>query len=256
MDIKLFFLGTGTSQGVPMLGCSCNVCKSSDPRDKRLRTSVIVKFKNKNILIDSGPDFRYQMLRSNFRTVDAILFTHQHRDHTAGLDDLRAVYYLNKKPISMYAESRVFDYIKTEFSYMFGPNYPGQPKFDMNNISNHAFSIFGIEILPIRAMHHKLPVLGFKIGGLTYITDANYISESEKKKFLGTDILILNSLQIEKHISHYNLEDSLSLIEEIKPRKAYLTHIGHKMGLHSEVQKKLPTNVHLAYDNLCIQTKY
>ncbi len=256
MDIKLIFLGTGTSQGVPMVGCSCNVCRSNDERDKRLRNSVIVKIKNKNILIDSGPDFRYQMLRSNFRTVDAILFTHQHRDHTGGLDDLRAVYYLNKKPISMYAERRVFGYIKTEFSYMFGPHYPGQPKFDMINISNHPFTIFGIEILPIRVMHHKLPVLGFKIGGLTYITDANYISDIEKNKFVDTDTLILNSLQIEKHISHYNLDESLRLIEEINPRIAYLTHIGHKMGFHSDVQKKLPSNVHLAFDNLSIQTEY
>ena len=251
MQIKALFLGTGTSQGVPVVGCSCVVCKSNNFKDKRLRSSLLLSIDNYNILIDVGPDFRAQILRSNHLTIDSVLFTHQHRDHTGGLDDLRPIYYLNKKPISLYAESNVCNAIKKDFSYIFSDfDYPGKPKLHLHPIDNKSFSISNLEITPIRVMHYKLPIFGYRIEDLAYITDANYISESEKKKLLGLKILILNSLQKENHISHYNLKQSLALIKELKPKKAYLTHISHEMGLHDEVMRDLPENVFLSYDNL------
>ena len=251
MRIKLIFLGTGTSQGVPMLGCSCIVCKSTNFKDTRLRSSILISINSFNILIDIGPDFRYQMLRTNCPSIDAVLFTHQHRDHTAGIDDLRPIYYKQKNPIPLYAEKIVFDYIYSGFDYLFGvKDYPGKPKFQLNNIINNTFFISNIKVTPIRVMHHKLPVFGYRIGDVSYITDANYISEKEKEKLIGTKLLIINSLQKEKHISHYNLNDTLNLINEIKPKEAYLTHIGHGMGLHNKVEEELPQNIHLAYDNL------
>ena len=251
MKIKVIFLGTGTSQGVPMLGCSCLVCNSTNFKDKRLRSSILISISNFNILIDIGPDFRYQMLRTNCCYIDAVLFTHKHRDHTAGIDDLRPIYYKQKKPIPLYAEEIVFDYIRSGFDYLFGlKDYPGKPKFKLNNIINEPFFISNIKVTPIRVMHHKLPVFGYRVGDLSYITDANYISEQEKEKIIGTKLLIVNSLQKDKHISHYNLKETLKLINELKPNKAYLTHIGHGMGLHQQVEQELPENVHLAYNNL------
>ena len=251
MKIKVLFLGTGTSQGVPMLGCSCLVCNSTNLKDKRLRSSILISINNFNILIDIGPDFRYQMLRASCPYIDAVLFTHQHRDHTAGIDDLRPIYYKQKKPIPFYAEQIVFDYVRSSFDYLFGfKDYPGKPQFKLNNIINKPFLISNIMVTPIRVMHHKLPVFGYRIGDLSYITDANYISDKEKAKLIGTKLLIINSLQKEKHISHYNLNDTLSLINEIKPEEAYLTHLGHGMGLHNQVEKELPKKIHLAYDNL------
>lgn len=251
MQIKANFLGTGTSQGVPVIGCTCMVCQSKNEKDKRLRSSLFISINNFNILIDIGPDFREQILKLNQFSIDAILFTHQHRDHTAGLDDLRPIYYMDKKPIALYAENSVFKAIKNDFNYLFlGANYPGKPKFSLNTISTDDFQIFNMKITPIRVMHHKLPVLGYRIGNLSYITDANYISDDEKNKLMGSEILIINSLQKEKHISHFNLQQSLSLIAEIQPKKAYLTHISHAMGVHDEIEKELPENVYLAYDNL------
>ena len=251
MKIKVIFLGTGTSQGVPMLGCTCLVCKSTNTKDKRLRSSILISINSFNILIDVGPDFRHQMLRANCPSIDAVLFTHQHRDHTAGIDDLRPIYYKQKKPIPLYAENMVFDYIRSGFDYLFGlKDYPGKPKFQLHDIINKPFPISNIQVTPIRVMHHKLPVFGYRIGDLCYITDANFISEKEKEKLIGTKLLIINSLQKEQHISHYNLNDTLNLINEIKPSEAYLTHIGHGMGLHNQVEQELPQNIHLAYDNL------
>ena len=251
MQIKVKFLGTGTSQGVPMVGCTCQVCKSNNTKDSRLRSSILISIDSFNILIDIGPDFRYQMLRINCKSVDAILFTHQHRDHTAGIDDLRPIYYKNKKPISLFAEKFVFDQIKSDFHYLFGTkDYPGKPKFKLNVIKNSSFLVSKILVTPIRVMHYKLPVFGYRIGDLAYITDANYIEEREKAKLFGIKVLIINSLQKDKHISHYNLDESLNLIDEVKPQKAYLTHIGHGMGLHNHVNKELPRNVYLAFDNL------
>lgn len=254
MKGTLLFLGTGTSQGVPVIGCNCIVCKSTNKKDHRLRSSVLLKTRICNILIDIGPDFRIQMLNSKHSELSSILLTHQHRDHTAGLDDIRPVYYLNKKAINLYAENHVAKSMKHDFKYLFdGPDYPGKPKININIIENKPFLLSNIPIIPIRAMHYKLPILGYRIGDLTYITDANYIAPEEKKKVLGSKVFIINSLQKKNHISHYNLEQSLDLIKELKPETAYLTHISHEMGLHDAVSKELPNNVFLAYDNLEIE---
>jgi len=257
MQIKVIFLGTGTSQGVPVIGCNCKVCQSKNVKDQRLRSSVLISINNYNILIDIGPDFRSQMLNSKMSSVDCILFTHHHRDHTAGLDDIRPVFYLHKKSIQLFAERNVLDSLQHDYRYLFsGTHYPGKPQLKLNVIDNTPFFLDKIKITPIRAMHYKLPVLGFRIGDMAYITDANYISSVEKKKLIGLDVFILNSLEREKHISHYSLKESLEIINEVKPKKAYLTHISHNMGLYTEVMKELPENVALAYDNLTIKINY
>ncbi len=251
MKLELVFLGTGTSQGVPVIGCNCIVCESKNKKDQRLRSSLLVKVNSHNILIDIGPDFREQMLKSHTIDIDGILLTHQHRDHTAGLDDIRPIYYLNKKPIELYAENKVIESIKNEFHYFFNANkYPSKPSINHHIIDNSTFYISGIKIQPIRVMHHKLPIFGYRIGDVSYITDANYISPLEKKKMIGSKVVIINSLQKAPHISHYSLKESLALIKELNPDKAYLTHISHNMGCYVEVNKELPDNVYLAYDNL------
>ena len=251
MKFILVLLGTGTSQGVPVIGCDCVVCQSNDPKDNRLRTSALVKTKFGNILIDIGPDFRMQMLKSKNNIIHSVLLTHQHRDHTAGLDDIRPIYYAHKKAINLYAEDHVFDALRSDFNYLFSDKeYPGKPKINVSIINDKPFDTLNTIITPIRAMHHKLPILGYRIGDMSYVTDANYLSPDEKKKIIGSKILILNSLQRKPHISHYNLEQSLALIKELKPEKAYLTHISHEMGTYDTVSKELPKNVFLAYDNL------
>ena len=248
---RVLFLGTGTSQGVPVIGCDCPVCNSKNTKDKRFRSSILITINSLDILIDIGPDFRNQMLQIKQSSIDSILITHQHRDHTAGLDDVRPIYYLNQTPIDLYAETNVIKSIKRDFHYLFNsPDYPGKPKINLNTINNKSFFLSDIKITPIRVMHYKLPIFGYRIGNLSYITDANYISPKEKQKLIGTKILIINSLQREPHISHYNLEQSLSLIKELKPEKAYLTHISHNMGTYDDVKQELPNNVFLAYDNL------
>ncbi|MAQ31767.1 MAG: MBL fold metallo-hydrolase [Flavobacteriales bacterium] len=253
MKSQAVFLGTGTSQGVPVIGCNCLVCNSSNSKDARLRSSLLVLTHKLRILIDIGPDFRAQMLKTDNSYINAIILTHQHRDHTAGLDDIRPIFYLYKKPIEIYSERNVSDALKSDFRYLFdGTDYPGKPQFIINEIKNATFYIKKLPITPIRVMHYKLPVFGYRIADLAYVTDANYISESEKRKLLNLDILIINSLQKEKHISHYSLEESLDLIKELRPKKAYLTHISHCMGLHDKINKELPKNVFLAYDNLKI----
>ncbi|MCT4602426.1 MAG: MBL fold metallo-hydrolase [Marinifilum sp.] len=252
--VKLTFLGTGTSQGVPIIACKCPVCLSDNKKDKRLRTSVLVHVDNQNIVIDSGPDFRYQMLRAGVENLSAILFTHEHKDHTAGLDDIRAFNWVNKTAVNIFAEKRVQESLKKEFAYVFAEfKYPGIPQMNLIEVTNEPFRINGTTIQPIRAMHLKLPVYGYRIGDLTYITDANYIAPEEKEKIKGTKVLIVNALRKEKHISHYNLEEALELVEEIKPEKAYFTHISHQMGFHEKIQKELPENVFLAYDELTIE---
>ena len=252
--MKITLLGTGTSQGVPVILCNCEVCQSFDTRDKRLRSSVMIEVDNQTLVVDTGPDFRQQMLQSKAKNVHAILFTHEHKDHIAGLDDIRAFNYVQKKPMDVYAEERVQEALKREYAYVFAKfKYPGIPEMNMHLIENRPFNINGTKIIPIRVMHYMLPIFGYRIKDFTYITDANYIEEKELRKIRGTKILVINALRKNEHISHYNLEGALKVIEEIKPAKAYLTHVSHLMGLHSEVEKELPPNVKFAYDGLVIE---
>ena len=245
------FLGTGTSQGVPVIGCECEVCRSLDFRDKRLRVSVHLQINNKSLIIDSGPDFRQQVLRERIKRLDGLLFTHEHKDHTSGLDDIRAYNFLQGTDMPLYGEERVLNQIKQEFAYIFsGHNYPGIPRVHLFPISEEPFEFEGILIQPIRVKHYKLPVLGFRINNFTYITDANYIPESELAKIAGSEVIVINALRKEPHISHFSLAQAITLLTHLNPRQAYLTHISHLMGLHHEVEAELPDFVHLAYDGL------
>ena len=252
--MTITFLGTGTSQGVPVIGCTCAVCKSSDIHDKRLRSSVLIELDNKTLVIDTGPDFRQQMLRENVKDITAILITHEHKDHVAGLDDIRAFNYIHKRPMEVYADERVQKALRREYAYVFAEDkYPGIPQMNTHTIYNEPFFIQGIKVIPIRLMHYKLPIFGFRIQNFTYITDTNYIPPEEKEKVKGTKVLVVNALRKEKHISHFNLEEALQFIDEIKPEKAYLTHISHLMGKMADIEKELPENVFFAYDGLKLE---
>lgn len=248
------FLGTGTSGGIPVLTCNCEVCRSLDYRDKRLRVSVLIETGDKNIVIDSGPDFRQQALRENIKKLDAVVFTHEHKDHTGGLDDVRPYNYLHGiRHLSIYGHRRVLTQLKNEYHYAFTENkYPGVPLLQCHEIEHEPFEVEGIRFIPIQVMHHKLPVLGYRIGDFSYITDANFIADEELEKLKGTKVLVLNALQHTPHISHFNLQEAIQIVEKIKPEKAYFTHISHKLGLHADVQKDLPENIFLAYDGLKI----
>lgn len=249
--MKITFLGTGTSQGVPVIGCNCRVCKSEDPKDNRLRTSILIETDKRTFIIDAGPDFRHQMLREQKNDIDAVIFTHEHRDHIAGVDDLRPINFLKQKSIDLYGEQRVLDALKQMMPYAFGDNkYPGVPDLNLNEIDNHPVEIKGLTVIPIRVYHYKLPVLGFRVGDFTYITDANYIPEEEKEKIIGTKYLVINALRRKKHISHFSLSEAQEIVREFSPRKAFLTHISHQMGLTREVDQQLPENIQLAYDGL------
>lgn len=251
--MKVTFLGTGTSQGIPVIACGCNVCSSDDPRDNRLRTSVMVQASGKTLVIDSGPDFRYQMLRARVKDLDAILFTHEHKDHVAGLDDIRPFNYMLHKNIDVFATERVQDALKREFSYIFSDApYFGLPKVILHTIKEDVFHVGPIEVLPIPVMHYKLPILGFRIEDFTYITDAKTVSAASVEKIKGTRVLVINALQLEDHISHFSLAEALAFAAEINPEVTYLTHISHNLGLHEEVSRQLPSNVKLAYDGLVI----
>jgi phosphoribosyl 1,2-cyclic phosphate phosphodiesterase len=252
--LKITFLGTGTSQGVPVIGCKCSVCLSGNAKDKRLRTSVMIENKGNVFVIDTGPDFRQQMLRENVENLTAVVFTHEHKDHVAGLDDVRAFNYILKKNIDVYATERVQAALRREFHYIFsGDDYPGIPRINVHTIGYDPFLINNTAFIPIKLFHYKLPVLGFRVGDFTYITDTNLIPEEEKEKIYGSKILVLNALRKEKHISHFNLEEAIELMKELKPEKGYLIHISHQLGLHSEIEKSLPDFIRLSYDGLCVE---
>ena len=247
------FLGTGTSQGVPVIACQCRVCQSMDFHDKRLRSSIHLQIENRSFIIDTGPDFRQQVLREKISKVDALVFTHEHKDHTAGLDDVRGFNFVQKMDMPLYARSNVIGQLKTEFAYAFNDNkYPGVPRLEVHAIDNSPFDIQGIRFIPIEVLHLKLPVFGYRIEDFTYITDANHISDREMGKIAGTKVLVINALQQQPHVSHFNLEQALEVIAKIGPAQAYLTHISHRMGRHREVADMLPENVHVAYDGLKI----
>jgi phosphoribosyl 1,2-cyclic phosphate phosphodiesterase len=252
--MKITILGSGTSQGVPMIACDCHVCKSEDIRDKRLRSSIMISQNGENHVIDSGPDFRQQMLKHEVKTLSSILFTHEHKDHVAGLDDVRGFNYKESKNMEVFCTNRVEEALKREFHYIFSENkYPGVPRLNINNISINNFILpGGIEVQPIQIMHYMMPVLGFRFGDFTYITDAKTISEVEIEKVKGTKTLIVNALHQKEHVSHFNLEEALDFIKEVNPEKTYLTHISHTFGTFNEIQKMLPPNVFVAYDGLVI----
>lgn len=248
------FLGTGTSQGIPVIACECEVCKSLDYRDKRLRTSVHIDIDGKSFIIDSGPDFRQQVLRERIKQLDALIYTHEHKDHTAGMDDVRGFNYKMKKDVQVYALSRVIEQLKQEFAYVFAEDrYPGVPQIAINEIDNKPFNISGVPITPVEVMHYKLPVLGFRINEFTYITDAKSIADQEKEKIKGSKVLVINALRQKEHISHFSLEQALKIIEELQPEQAFLVHLSHQMGLHKEVEESLPDHVSIAYDGLKIE---
>lgn len=251
--LKITFLGTGTSSGVPMIGCSCSVCTSANKKDNRLRSSILVQSATTSLVIDTTPDFRYQMLRTNTKHIDAVLFTHPHKDHIAGLDDIRAFNYFSQSPMQLYANTITEEALKREFYYAFAENkYPGVPNLIINNINTTSFVVGDIIVQPILVWHLKMPVLGFRLNNFTYITDANRIDESELEKISGSEIIVLNALRNEKHISHFNLEEAIQVVQGLNPSKAYFTHISHQLGLHEVVSKQLPNGIYLAYDGLQI----
>jgi phosphoribosyl 1,2-cyclic phosphate phosphodiesterase len=251
--MELIFLGTGTSQGVPVIACNCSICCSKNPKDQRLRTSVLIRDEHQTIVIDSGPDFRQQLLRERIQSLDAVLFTHEHKDHIAGLDDIRAFNYRYDKAMNVYCTDAVESALRREFNYVFeNQHYPGVPKINLHSITEEPFKIGSWHITPLPVMHLNLPVLGFRMGNLSYVTDANFMSEETKDKIRGSQILILNALRNEKHPSHYTLEEAIALAQELQIPKVYFTHISHQLGLHQEVQASLPSNMQLAYDGLTL----
>jgi phosphoribosyl 1,2-cyclic phosphate phosphodiesterase len=249
--VKITFLGTGTSQGVPVIACECATCTAADSRDKRLRASLLVETAANTIVIDAGPDFRQQMLTARVKKLDAIFLTHEHKDHIAGMDDLRAFNYKSQAAIDIYAEERVQNAVRKEYAYVFSEiQYPGVPKMELHNIDTYNIDLRGDILIPLRIFHYRLPILGFRIGDMAYITDANYIPEETREKLIGVKYLVINALRKEKHISHFSLGEALKLIEEVSPRNAFITHIGHQMGRHADVNRELPVNVTLAWDGL------
>lgn len=251
--LTITFLGTGTSSGVPMIGCSCEVCTSADPKDNRLRSSILVQSARTTLVVDTGPDFRFQMLTHKVNKLDAVVFTHPHKDHLAGLDDIRAYNFFSKKPIDIYADSLTEEAVRRDFYYAFtDTRYPGIPELNMNTISTEPFIAGDIPVIPVQVWHMRMPVLGFRFGKFTYITDANKIEETEKDKIRGSETLVLNALRKQKHISHFSLEEAIDLVAELKVPRAYFTHLSHQMGLHQLIESELPEGMHLAYDGLTL----
>ncbi|MBL7811642.1 MAG: MBL fold metallo-hydrolase [Bacteroidetes bacterium] len=252
--MKVTFLGTGTSQGVPPVGCNSPVCLSTDPRDKRLRCSVHIETHGLSIVIDAGPDFRYQLLRAGITRLDALIFTHEHRDHTAGLDDIRPFNYMQNGPVPVYLHKRVLDVFHRQYDYIFAEKkYPGIPEIEWHLIENTPFHIAGLEIIPIEVMHYRLPVLGYRLGDFTYITDANYIHPDEMEKAAGSRHLVLNALRHEPHISHFTLEQAVEHARKIGARNTWFTHMSHQIGFHAQVNETLPEGMALAWDGLVLE---
>lgn len=251
--MKVTFLGTGTSQGVPVIGCGCEVCRSLDFRDKRLRSSIFVETEKVNLVVDTGPDFRQQMLRENVNRLDAVLFTHEHKDHTAGMDDIRSFNFRQRKDMPIFARAQVLNQLKQEFAYVFAQSkYPGVPQVAVHEIENRPFKVDGITVTPIEVMHYKLPVFGFRIYDFTYITDAKTVAPEEVDKIRGSKVLVVNALQKDPHISHMTLDEAIDFAGEVGAEQTYFTHISHKLGKHKEVQAQLPAGINLAYDGLKI----
>jgi phosphoribosyl 1,2-cyclic phosphate phosphodiesterase len=252
--MRVTFLGTGTSQGIPVIACDCEVCTSEDPRDKRLRSSVMIESKGKVIVIDTGPDFRQQMLLHGVKRLDAVVFTHEHKDHVAGLDDVRAFNFRQKEKIEIYGTKAVHEALKREFHYAFSEvKYPGIPELNLNEIHNELFHLHGLPFEPVKVMHYKMPVFGFRIHDFAYVTDAKTIAPEELEKLKGCEVLVLNALRREDHISHLTLQEALNIIEKVGPVRAYLTHLSHLMGTHEQVTEELPMNVALAYDGMVLE---
>lgn len=253
LPLKITFLGTGTSSGVPMIGCDCEVCTSTNKKDKRLRSSILVQSPTTTLVVDTGPDFRYQMLRIGLKHLDAVVFTHPHKDHIAGLDDIRAFNFFSKKPMEIYADSLTEEALRRDFYYAFADfKYPGVPEMKMNEIDLNPFVAGDIPVTPILVWHLKMPVLGFRFGDFTYITDANRIDEVEREKIKGSKYIVLNALRKKTHISHFNLEEAVQMVKELNVPNAYFTHISHQLGKHDDINAELPPGIELAYDGLVV----
>lgn len=252
--MKITFLGTGTSQGVPLIACQCAVCKSENPKDKRLRSSILIQDEGQNIVIDSGPDFRQQMLRTGIMHLDALVYTHEHKDHIAGMDDIRGFNFAMGRAIDLYLTQRVEDAIRREFSYIFAEyKYPGIPEVNLHTIENTPFDVNGLQFTPIEVMHMKLPIFAYRIKDFTYITDLKTVTDIEKEKIKGSKTIVINALRREEHPSHITFAEAIKLMEELQPQRAYFTHISHQLGLHDEVMQELPSFIQLAYDGLEIE---